>query len=296
MFYKDTALTTFNCGSLGKLTAGKYMFYNCKLNANSVKNISLTINKTVTGSPRIDLGIDSSVKSDAQVMKDVGLIKKKGWNVYVGSSSSSSNYTLPKYSGCKTVNDIKAVDSNYLTTDIVNGAWGEHLMDLTSGAGLFNACTTLTSFAADLSSLTNGTTMFKDCQNLINFKSNLSSVTTILFMFQFCYALTTFEADLSSLVDGGSMFIRCDSLTSFKSTLPKLSTGDLMFGSSKLDASSVERILTSIPTYTSGSHPLSLGIQSAAASKFAEITGTTPTTTEQTVSYKGWTIKVKINS
>jgi hypothetical protein len=67
-----------------------------------------------------------------------------------------------------------------------------------------------------------------------------------------------------------------------------------MFGDCKLDSPSVERILATIPTYTSGSHVLQLGIQSSVASKFAEITGTTPTTTEQTVSYKGWSIQVKI--
>ena len=67
-----------------------------------------------------------------------------------------------------------------------------------------------------------------------------------------------------------------------------------MFGGCKLDADSVERILTTIPKRT-GSGTLHLGIQSSAANKFTEITGKTPTTSEQSVSYKGWTIKVKIN-
>ena len=76
---------------------------------------------------------------------------------------------------------------------------------------------------------------------------------------------------------------------------PRLTNGYSMFRGCKLDAPSVERILTSIPTNPSNSD-LTLEIQSSAASKFAEITGITPTTTTQTVSYKRWSIQVKINS
>ena len=38
-----------------------------------------------------------------------------------------------KYTACKTVDDIKVVDPNYLTNDIVNGVWSEGLADLTNG-------------------------------------------------------------------------------------------------------------------------------------------------------------------
>jgi hypothetical protein len=67
-----------------------------------------------------------------------------------------------------------------------------------------------------------------------------------------------------------------------------------MFHNCKLDSNSIENILTTIPTITTAPI-LTIGIQESAASKFAEITGLTPTTTEQFVSYKGWDIKVKIN-
>jgi hypothetical protein len=41
------------------------MFEDCKLNAASVKNIALTINKTVTDNPIIDLGVDTTIVSNA---------------------------------------------------------------------------------------------------------------------------------------------------------------------------------------------------------------------------------------
>lgn len=38
-----------------------------------------------------------------------------------------------KYIGCKTLDDIKAVDPNYLTNDIIDGVWSEGLADLEQG-------------------------------------------------------------------------------------------------------------------------------------------------------------------
>ena len=71
-----------------------------------------------------------------------------------------------KYIGCKTVDDIKAVDPDYLTNDIdANGVWSEWLGDLKNGGdstsvanklayeGMFYNCTALTSFNSDISNL-----------------------------------------------------------------------------------------------------------------------------------------------
>jgi hypothetical protein len=68
-----------------------------------------------------------------------------------------------------------------------------------------------------------------------------------------------------------------------------------MFADCKLDSTSVENILTTIPRITTN-RKLTLGIQESAASKFKEITNVTPTTTQQTVPYKGWNVEVTINS
>ena len=101
MFCNCSNLISFN-SDLSSLKYGSYMFSNCSLNAPSVQNIALTINK-VTNSPRIDIGVDTTIVSDTQVKKDLGLIKHKGWDIYVNNSSATSNYTLPKYAGCTTV-------------------------------------------------------------------------------------------------------------------------------------------------------------------------------------------------
>jgi hypothetical protein len=38
-----------------------------------------------------------------------------------------------KYMGCKTVDDIKAIDPDYFTNDIIDGVWTESLADLEQG-------------------------------------------------------------------------------------------------------------------------------------------------------------------
>ena len=113
-------------------------------------------------------------------------------------------------------------------------------------------------------------------------------------MFYQCSNLTSFNGDLSSLTDGLNMFMGCNNLTSFNGDLSSLTGGENMFYPCKLDAASVERILTTIPEYTDGSsHKLTMTVQSGeAAAKFGEITGTTPTSYQKSVNFKGWTIQV----
>ena len=70
-----------------------------------------------------------------------------------------------KYAGCLTVNDIKRVDPNYLTNDIIDGVWKEGLADLVDASvgehdGMFSY-SNLAEISSNLSSLTNGQGMFK---------------------------------------------------------------------------------------------------------------------------------------
>jgi hypothetical protein len=140
-----------------------------------------------------------------------------------------------KYADCKTVANIKAVDPNYLTNDIVDGVWTEGLGDLKQGGngnsdgGMFYNCIALKSFTSDLSNLTNGEYMFSYCDNLSEFNTDLPSLTEGLRMFYSCDNLTTFTSDLSKLTNGSSMFGGCSKLSSFSSDLSSLTDGRDMF-------------------------------------------------------------------
>ena len=326
MFRGCTNLATFT-SDLSSLTNGGYMFEGCKLNAPSVQNIALTINK-ITNNARFDIGVDTSIASDAQVKRDLGLIKHTGWNLYVNGSTATSNYTLPKYAGCTTTAQVKAKDSNYKTSGIVNGVWVEYLPDLQSvtissniNEGLFYNtsalttwiiplpsltiaqymfcnCTNLTSFTGDLSSLTNGNGMFYNSSKLSTFTSDLSSLGIGVGMFWTCTALKSFTTDLKSLTCGTQMFYNCTNLTTFTSNLNSLTNGYQMFYGCKLNTSSIKKIADTIKnvsklTNSTGDYAMFGEVYKTI---HIGITNSSPSTTEKgylnTIANKGWTVYV----
>lgn len=94
--------------------------------------------------------------------------------------------------------------------------------------------------------------------------------------------------------NGSRLFFNCPELLTFDSDLSSLSNGNLMFFNTKLDSLSVEKILTSIPTYTSGVHNLTMTIRESAVEKFSEIVGLDITDKINKINYKGWEITLLI--
>jgi len=154
----------------------------------------------------IDVDFSSIQYGTLQIHAPNATVKKAIW-------ADSSSIDIPeaqfKYKGCKTVDNVKAVDANYQTTDIVDGVWTEPLWDLENGYDMFYKCTLLTSFSSGLPSLTNGERMFRNCSKLTSFNCDLSSLTTGSNMFYKCSQLTSFSSDLSSMTIGENMFVNC---------------------------------------------------------------------------------------
>ena len=245
-------------------------------------------------------------------------VKKFSWSI-VDSGDDNVIVTL-KYKGCKTVNDVKAVDSNYKNTDIVDGVWSEGLGDLEDGADMFSfnyyltsfssdlsslingnrmfiLCDKLTSFSADLSSLTNGEEMFRNCNKLTSFSSDLTSLSNGVDMFSNCSKLESFNADLSNLTDGDSMFLYCSNLTSFSSDLSSLTNGWYMFNGCKLDTASVKNIIDTINTYSEELY-LGMGCNNTTEDKdfFAQEVGYTDMTTLlAALRAKDWIVSAQYN-
>ena len=96
------------------------------------------------------------------------------------------------------------------------------------------------------------------------------------------------------------MFHSCNKLTKFRGVLPSLSSGASMFDGCKLDARSVLCIISSVPTWTSGSHPLTIGCgcSNDDDSKDAyaqEIGYESFTALNDTFTAKGWTVTWQFN-
>lgn len=108
--------------------------------------------------------------------------------------------------------------------------------------------------------MTNASAMFDSCISLPSFTGDLSSITEGDMMFRFCDTLTSFSGDLSSLSTAYAMFEGDENFTSFDGNLSSLTDGEDMFHDCKLDLDSVNRIAESLPTYTSGTHKITISV------------------------------------
>ena len=171
-------------------------------------------------------------------------------------------------------------------------------------AGYMFSRTKIATFDLDMPLVTEASGMFLGISPLVSFSGNLDSLTNGFAMFEYNSNLTTLNTNFPSLVYGNEMFYGCSSLTSFMCKLKAddaeyspLTDGRMMFQHCKLDAPSVENILTSLQPFTDGSeHIMMMSIQSAAVEKFNEITGNTLTLNSQyqNVPFRGWTVQVAI--
>lgn len=256
------------------------MFDGCTLTDESIHNIASGLNRLPSDMLGQSIGIGTrSVPLFDSTLKDIGIMKEKGWNpVCDGIYSDGISYTPWEHQQfylCTSVSEMANCDPDYKTNYIdAAGVWNEHLSDLVDGSSLFYFAADgtgygLTAFNADLSSLTNGTSMFASCYELTAFNSNLNSLTNGYYMFYCgrglsnfnvklssltngnqmfsnCENLTTFNSDLSSLTNGYMMFNGCYNLTAFNADLSSLTNGSYMFASCKLDTASVQNIADTI--------------------------------------------------
>lgn len=240
----------------------------------------------------IEAEFSSIDKGTIQIATPKATFKKASWKNSGMEVIPEAQY---KYKGCKTVNDVRAIDSNYYVDDIVDGGWSEILVDLTNGNLMFYNCYNLTSFTSDLPSLTNSVGMF--CMtNLTSFSSDLSSLINGNAMFQDSINLTTFNSDLSSLTNGEGMFYNCN-LISFSSDLSSLTNGKNMFYNCKLDAPSVKNIIDTINTY-SGELLLGMGCNDTTEDKdlFAQEVGYSDMISLlAALESKNWTVDAQYN-
>jgi hypothetical protein len=174
MFANCYNLANFNpTYGLPNLEDGTGMFAGCKLNYSSVHVILSSI-PTVTSNHYLTLGMDYSGCEKAA--ETIGIpngtripnngdgyqTNYKGWYLYLYAynhyyiqdnyGSVSSGYDM--FANCKTVDEVKSIDSGYNSTRYLNnGKWYYNLSNLTNGYYMFYGWGHLTNFEAELYSL-----------------------------------------------------------------------------------------------------------------------------------------------
>ena len=162
--------------------------------------------------------------------------------------------------------DLAVVNPNYKNDVTSEGEWIYPLPKLkqlyaaSNTDKLFNY-SKLSKWSAELPNLTSCRNAFKGIAGLTEWTVGFPALKggTYLQIFETRY-LKKFSGSLDNLTNGHMLFWYCTVLEEFSSDLPSLSTGGAMFHYTKLNKTSVLRILNTIPSYTSGSHQLDIGI------------------------------------
>lgn len=283
----------------GDKLVSPFVYKNDKL-VGFVDTKALTVSGSATTTmnySHIEADFSSIAEGKLTVDAPNATVKKFKWSVTTDSGNSGDTIVLgTKYINCTTIDDVKAIEPNYQTIDIVDNVWAESLSSLTDGSWMFYECHDLATFNSDLRSLTNGQGMFYGCSDL-----------------------EYFSADLSSLEDGRGMFMtgRPAVIEDFNDIPDKYKDSPFLvalggFVEKVLNPESIKKILTSLPEYSDGQERVlqicmggynADGIfisNQASLDKITEITGITcePTYTldptwwdGHDISYKGWIIR-----
>ena len=166
---------------------------------------------------------------------------------------------IMKYSQCVGIDDLKSVNLNYKEDLTSDGAWIYPLPNMVSMRSAFGGSKKLLRWCADLPSVSNGNG-FCFANSKLKIVDNCYIKQLSQSMFYNCRELEEVHADLRDIPGGYYSFAITPKLWYFGSELPKLTNGAAMFEWSILNKESALRILNSIPTYTSGSHSLTIGI------------------------------------
>lgn len=304
MFSGCEKLETFEI-ELPSLTDGTYMFHNCGLTSWELDMPKLT-NGYAMFHYCVELASFSGDLPSLTFASDMFKYCEKLTSFQGDLSSLEYGGSMFEYSKLASFNgDMpKLIDGERMFCEAPLESFSGDLSSLEEGDWMFYG-TSLASFNVDLPKMTYSFYMFCMCGELKDFKGDLSSLTNGDEMFYLCEKLTSFDSNLSSLTNGRYMFEYASELSHFDADLSSLDDGHAMFGGCNLDAASVEKILTTIPTYSSGSRELHLTMSNAGCAKAAEILGIA---TGKTIpswsglwgswyssSYKGWTVKLTCN-
>lgn len=171
-----------------------------------------------------------------------------GYCMFYGSPIESFTGAL-----CSLENAMQMFRGTFLTS------FDSPVPSLKDGSNMFMYCSNLESFNSELPKLEVARTMFQLCSTLKGpWTINLPSLKNALNMFNSCYELQSFNAALPSLTNGEGMFSGAY-LEEFDSALPVLENGEEMFYGCRLNAQSVNKILSTIPTVDNGIIDLGIG-------------------------------------
>lgn len=188
--------------------------------------------------------------------------------LFQGSSVVSARIILPK---CVDIRQMLVgttnLDSLYIEAPLATGAVS---MMVGSGIKTINISLPSCSSVPDLAS---------NCQRLTSFVGDFPKAINTSTMLNNCTALESIQLNFQELASAVSLASGNVSLKSFQATWPKISSLQNAFDNTGLEATALNSIFESLPTYTTGTH--NIGIKGAVGAATCDISIATQ---------KGWTV------
>ena len=132
--------------------------------------------------------------------------------------------------------------------------------------------------------------VFLRCYRLTESEAKFPVATNTQGCYQASYRLTRFGGEIPLSKEIDTMFYDCYNLSNFEADIPKGSTATNMFHNCLLNKESVLRISNTLPTYTSGTHNIKLGINKELETDEEVLAAIT------TIKSKGWTVTTQWNT
>lgn len=278
----------------------------------------------------------SLVLYNQEVEAALSAAAEKGWDIAVQYRDEFEDEAiLNKYAECTTVAEMEAVNPDYKNDLTSDGVWVYPISAFRDANNLFRGAVNMKGFDIDISHLTNIDAMFAltglegdvvlehptitEVRNTLagenayavysKVRLNLPEATNISAICYHNYNLREVSGNLDKVKTADNAFFGrygadIYSILDFKTPLPALSSGSGMFNRQGLTKESVLLICNSIPSYTSGSHLLMLGIHkdyktdpevNLALKKIDINYEPTVELTEEVTTGKGWTLTVQWN-
>lgn len=177
---------------------------------------------------------------------------------------------INKYAACKNYSDMQAVNPNFRTDLTSDGEWVYPLTSLTSSTNVLSSNNSLKKanlYMPSISGWAAGSAL-SSCNNLTEAYVYAPNIAGIEGTFYNCPKLKKVSGELKSVIVGHSAFLNSpiEILEIEFSKLDRaekfaMSTkGNTSASAPRLNKESALRVLNGIPSFTSGSHPIALGI------------------------------------
>jgi hypothetical protein len=221
--------------------------------------------KLVVHTDRVSDELLAAVKNTAEAAMPEG-----GTLVQYNHNMEISWRDINKYSACKNVDDMLAVNPDFRTDLTSEGEWVYPLSSLTSSTNVLSNNASLKKANLYMPSVSGwaAKSTLSNCKNLTEAHIFAPNIAGIESMFYSCPKLKKVSGEVKSVIVGHNAFLNSP-IEILEIEFSKLDRAERFAASTngntsatapRLNKESALRVLNSIPSFTSGNHPIVLGI------------------------------------